>query len=96
MKKDDQIYSNEELEIIKNAENGKLKSIAKSKFQEEKVRLQSIADNSFKRKSISIRVFERDIDKIKALALNEGIPYQTFITSMLHKIAEGKIKDVRP
>jgi predicted DNA binding CopG/RHH family protein len=49
-----------------------------------------MAANTLKRKSISIRVFESDIDKIKAIALEEGIPYQTFITSVIHKAVTGK------
>lgn len=44
-----------------------------------------------KRKSITLRVFEDDLEKIKYFAREEGIPYQTLITSLLHKIANKKI-----
>jgi predicted DNA binding CopG/RHH family protein len=33
-----------------------------------------------------------DIDWIKKVAENEGIPYQTLITSVVHKIATWQIK----
>ncbi len=43
------------------------------------------------RKSITIRLFADDVQKLKAQAHEEGIPYQTMITSVLHKIANKKI-----
>ena len=38
-------------------------------------------------KSITIRMNPEDLNKIKQLAAKEGLPYQTFIKSQLHKIA---------
>ena len=38
-------------------------------------------------KAINIRLLETDIQKIKAMALNEGMPYQTYITHLIHKFA---------
>ena len=37
------------------------------------------------RKKITIRVQERDLEKLKAMAAKEGMPYQTLINSILHK-----------
>lgn len=45
-----------------------------------------------KDKRISVRVFSADLDKLKMIALNEGLPYQTLITSILHKYATGQLK----
>ncbi|MFT7087808.1 MAG: putative DNA binding CopG/RHH family protein [Rickettsiales bacterium] len=93
MKTNNEIYTKEELEAVENIENGNYKALSKKDFEQEKNRFQKMAENTLKRKSINIRVFESDIDKIKALALSEGMPYQTFITSLLHKVATGKFKD---
>lgn len=37
-------------------------------------------------KRITIRVYDQDLDRIKQLASKEGLPYQTFITSALHRL----------
>jgi predicted DNA binding CopG/RHH family protein len=38
-----------------------------------------------KTKAINIRLSEKNLIKVKAAAAREGIPYQTFITSLIHK-----------
>lgn len=85
------IPSKVSLFIDKKIESGKYKSLPKKDFEKEKDRFQKIAANTLKRKSINIRVIESDIEKIKAIAMEEGMPYQTFITSILHKVAIGKL-----
>ena len=87
----DNIESKEELEFLEAIENGQNKTLPKKEFDKEKKKFQKIANNTLKRKSINIRVFESDIDRIKSIALSEGIPYQTLITSVLHKVATGKV-----
>ena len=44
-----------------------------------------------KRKRINIRMSERDLKKIQAKAIEEGIPYQSLISMLIHKYNEGKI-----
>jgi predicted DNA binding CopG/RHH family protein len=44
-----------------------------------------------KRKRINIRMNERDLKKIQAKAIEEGIPYQSLISMLIHKYNEGKI-----
>jgi predicted DNA binding CopG/RHH family protein len=44
-----------------------------------------------KRKRINIRMSERDLKKIQAKAVEEGIPYQSLISMLIHKYNEGKI-----
>ncbi len=46
-----------------------------------------------KDKRITIRIFSEDLIKLRQLAEEEGLAYQTFITSMLHKIATGRLID---
>ena len=48
-----------------------------------------------KRKAISIRVLESDLHLVKRKALAEGIPYQTLITSVIHKYANDSLVQKR-
>ena len=54
---------------------------------EEEIReLQAIARYTLeKTRTISVRLTERDLMHLKATAAREGIPYQTFLTSLIHK-----------
>ena len=44
---------------------------------------------------ITIRISTSDLDRLKHLAIEEGLPYQSYITSLLHKASTGRLKDVR-
>lgn len=79
-----------ELEAIETAlENGELKSVPD--FEKRKKELQQIAKNTLnKTRNINIRLSERDLYKLKAKAIEEGIPYQTLVSSILHKSTTTK------
>lgn len=52
----------------------------------EKKRFQQIAKNTLnKTRNINIRLSERDLHHLKTKAIEEGIPYQTLASSILHK-----------
>ena len=53
----------------------------------------AIAAKTLRKKAITLRLQERDIAKLKARALQKGIPYQTLIASILHQYAEGGLKE---
>lgn len=58
----------------------------------EKSRFEKIAQASLnKNRNINIRVTEGDFQKLKAAALEEGIPYQTLISSLIHKFTRKKL-----
>jgi len=42
-----------------------------------------------KTRNINIRLSEKDIQKIKARAVNKGIPYQTLVASVLHQYSNS-------
>ena len=44
-----------------------------------------------KEKRISIRVFASDLERLKQIAEEEGLPYQTLVTSVLHKFSTGRL-----
>lgn len=45
-------------------------------------------------KRVNIKVSESDLTSIQKAALQQGIPYQVFITSILHKYASGMLYEV--
>lgn len=50
------------------------------------------AKNYFNKNSrINIRIAGADLNILKRIAAQEGIPYQTFISSVLHKYASGRL-----
>lgn len=42
---------------------------------------------------ITIRISGRDLELLKSMAMDQGMPYQTMVTSVLHKYATGKLKE---
>ena len=42
-----------------------------------------------KDKRVNIRISERDLKELQRIALREGLPYQTLISSVLHKFVNG-------
>ncbi len=57
-------------------------------FEKEKKRFQEVAKATLnKTRNINIRLSERDLYKLKSKAVEEGIPYQTLASSILHKSA---------
>lgn len=79
-----------EKEIEKSIFKGEWKSI--SNLEKQKIAYKKIAKNTLKKdKRINIRISERDLINLKAKALEEGIPYQTLISSVLHKYLSGKL-----
>ena len=79
----------DERELARSLENEEWVSDLTKK---EKKQYQEYARYSLnKRKRINIRMTERDLKKIQAKAVEEGIPYQSLISMLIHKYNEGKI-----
>ena len=80
-----------ELNLFSELEKGNFKSV--SGVKKEKDRIKKIIKGNFysEKKIINIRLLNRDVEKIKALALKEGIPYQVLIRSVIHKYVENNI-----
>lgn len=80
----------EEKAILKSVENGEWRSI-KNK-ENEIIRYEKIAKATFKKdKRINIRISSKDINAIQTKALEDGLPYQTLISSILHKYVSGRL-----
>jgi predicted DNA binding CopG/RHH family protein len=53
------------------------------------------ADETFKKdKRINIRISSRDLIALQRRALEEGLPYQTLVASVLHKYVSGGLQDI--
>ena len=73
---------------------GEFRSVQNIKQEISKAR-KAAAATLKKDKRINIRISSRDLDMIQRRAVEEGLPYQTFIASILHKYASGTIPIIR-
>ncbi|HEY2737670.1 MAG TPA: hypothetical protein VGK45_04645 [Thermoanaerobaculia bacterium] len=81
----------DELEILSAYENGKLESVA---TKSELARLKAAARaTALKDRRVNIRLSSGDLSDIQVRALEEGIPYQTLIASVLHKYVTGRLAE---
>lgn len=89
----------EELQILEDVENDKYVSLKETnpKEFEKQIEIAQIASKNTierltKKKTYTMKLIENDIEKIKGMALEKGLPYQTFIASLIHQIATKQIK----
>ena len=76
----------EEKRILADYENGKLTSVKNLSVQ--KRTYQKYAKNTLsKTRNINIRLSEKVLARLKAKAAEEGLPYQTLASSILHRFA---------
>ncbi|MFY0664239.1 MAG: antitoxin [Natronospirillum sp.] len=82
----------EEQELLKAYESGEFESDLDSDRREY---LTKAAEEAFKKdKRINIRISSRDLEALQRRALEEGLPYQSLVSSVLHKYVSGGLKDV--
>ena len=82
------ILDEEEKDILESYERGEWMPIKKPKAEIKKLRL--YARNTLKKdKRINIRMSSKDLDQVQIIAVQEGIPYQTLISSIIHKYVAG-------
>ncbi|MFP4548268.1 MAG: antitoxin [Fidelibacterota bacterium] len=80
----------EEQEILESFERGEWQSVPN--FKERKKELKAAAVQTLKKnKRVNIRMTEKDLIEIKKVANEEGLPYQTLISSILHKYINGRL-----
>lgn len=89
----------EEQEILSTFEAGEWKSI---QDPSRRLELESYAKGTLvkpletkiaKDKRITLRLSSSDLEGIQARAVEEGIPYQTLISSVIHKYLTGRLVD---
>jgi len=79
-----------EKEILEEVERGEWKSVLR--LAKKQKRYQKYAEATFKKdRRVNIRISGKDLTAIQKRAIEEGIPYQTLIASLLHKYAAGRL-----
>ena len=63
----------------------------KSVTGEKRKKIESIIASAKKNKAISLRIANYDLEKLKEKAELEGLPYQTLITTVLHKYITNQL-----
>ena len=87
-------YDKEELEILQAWETGELKPV-KQMGKVIKAH-QAVAQATLKKdQRLNSRISSRDLKNLQARALEEGVPYQTFVASVLHKYVNGHLVNQR-
>lgn len=82
----------DELELLASYENEEWKSVKKVKEQKEQYRVYARA--TFRKdKRVNIRISEKDLQDLQKRAIRQGIPYQTLISSVLHKYISGALTE---
>lgn len=80
----------EEKTILESVEKGEWKSV-KNLAKEMAVAKETANRFLRKNKRINIRMSGVDLERLKRMAAYEGLPYQTYIASVLHKYASGHL-----
>ena len=82
----------EEIELLDSIESGEWESI--DNVKEEISFHREIARNTLKKdKRVNLRISSKDLEAIKTFAVEQGLPYQTLMSSVLHKFITGRLVD---
>jgi predicted DNA binding CopG/RHH family protein len=80
----------EEQELLESFERGEWRSVAGREVEVERYR--GYARATFKKDMrVNIRMSRKDLEALQKRALEEGLPYQTLMASVLHKYANGRL-----
>lgn len=82
--------TDEERAILRSVEKGEWRTVRNA--AKEKHRYEAAARATVRKdKRVNIRMTERDLICFQKRAEEEGLPYQTFISSVLHKFINGRL-----
>jgi len=82
----------EERELLDSYERDEWQSVQDLKSESDRYRAYAGATLK-KDKRVNIRISQTDLLAIQKRALEEGIPYQTLISSILHKYVSGRLAE---
>jgi predicted DNA binding CopG/RHH family protein len=91
--KEKKYYDEEEKDLIESIEDEEWIPVTKNKEQEIEEAIENAHRTLRKDKRMNIRISERDLKNLKVKAVEEGIPYQTLVSMILHKYVNGKLKE---
>jgi len=82
----------DELEMLASYEKDEWQSV--KNIKEQKEQYYAYARAAFRKgKRVNIRISEKDLLDLQRRALRDGIPYQTLISSVLHKYVSGALAE---
>jgi predicted DNA binding CopG/RHH family protein len=82
----------DERDLLESYERGEWRSI--DNLEGEAKRYRDYAHATFRKDSrVNIRISSKDLQALQNKALEEGIPYQTLISSVLHKYINGRLTE---
>ena len=82
----------EEKELLESYEGDEWRTIPDAKSEADRYR--GYASATFRKdRRVNIRISQKDLTAIQKRALEEGIPYQTLIASVLHKYVSGRLTE---
>ncbi len=88
------VMTGEEREILERFELGELVSSPSAEVEAQVAR--RAARNTFnKTRRVNLRMTERDFALAHARAREEGMPYQTLLSSVIHKYLSGRLAESR-
>ncbi len=80
-----------EKHLLETVERGEWKSVG---GRRERNRYARYAKATFRKdRRLNIRLSSKDLEAIQKRALAEGLPYQTLISSLLHKYVSGRLRE---
>jgi predicted DNA binding CopG/RHH family protein len=80
----------EEKDLMESIKRDEWRSV--KKFDQERKKVIEAARNTLKKdKRINLRLSQKDYYQIQIKAVEEGIPYQTLISSIVHKYLNGSL-----
>ncbi|MCX5880724.1 MAG: antitoxin [Deltaproteobacteria bacterium] len=80
----------EEKEILDSFEKDEWVPVAN--LTKRKKELIAYARNTLRKdRRLNIRISERDLLELQRKAVNEGLPYQTYVSSIIHKFINGAL-----
>jgi predicted DNA binding CopG/RHH family protein len=84
----------EEKEILDSFEKGEWVPVAD--LSKRKKELVEYARNTLRKdRRLNIRISERDLLELQRKAIKEGLPYQTYVSSIIHKFINGALVEER-
>jgi len=82
--------THEEKNLLESVERGEWKRIPD--FVQASARYRETARATLRKdKRVNIRMAERDLVRFQKTAVHEGLPYQTLLSSILHKYINGRL-----
>jgi len=80
----------EEKQLLDSLESGQWKSVPR--LQGEIRKHGQYAKNTMRKdKRVNIRISSRDLEQLQTMAMEDGIPYQTLMSSILHRFLAGRL-----